>query len=130
MNAVPAVRDVIADDGVHGYEVEINTVSGMRDAIVFDVVSFRIEQEQPVAAVIHAALDAVSPSVIHPAWVNEGIAEWFEYRTAGVRTMPVRGHEILAQLAAQNALLPLETTLAPEGDDASRWAGVRAAVHT
>ena len=61
----------------------------------------------------HAALDAVSPSVVYPAWVNEGVAEWFEYRTAGVRTMPVRGHEILAQLAAQNVLLPLQTLSLP-----------------
>jgi hypothetical protein len=61
----------------------------------------------------HAALDAVSPSVSYPAWVNEGIAEWFEYRTVGVRTLPARGREILAQLAAQNALLPLQTLSLP-----------------
>ena len=61
----------------------------------------------------HAALDAVSPSVIYPAWVNEGIAEWFEYRTAGVRSMPTRGSEILGQLAAQNALMPLQTLSMP-----------------
>jgi hypothetical protein len=61
----------------------------------------------------HAALDAVAPSVVYPAWINEGTAEWFEFRTAGVRTLPTRGREILSQLAAGNALLPLATLSQP-----------------
>ncbi|HEX5065797.1 MAG TPA: hypothetical protein VFY49_06770 [Myxococcota bacterium] len=61
----------------------------------------------------HAALDAVSPSVVYPAWVNEGTAEWFEYRTAGVRNLPVRGKQILAELASQNALMPMQTLSLP-----------------
>ena len=74
----------------------------------------------------HAALDAVSPSVVYPAWVNEGIAEWFEFRTAGVRTMPARGHEILAGLSARNGLMPLQTLSQPNyvrlGNDAAQVA--------
>ena len=57
---------------------------------------------------VHAAFDAVAPSLILPAWLNEGTAEWFEYRSIGLRGMPERGHQILSQQAARNALLPLD----------------------
>lgn len=62
---------------------------------------------------VHAALDAVAPSLSLPAWVNEGTAEWFEWRTAGVRQLPTRGREILGDLAGRNALLPLAALSQP-----------------
>ena len=34
---------------------------------------------------VHAALDAATPSLIHPGWFNEGVAEWFEARSHGKR---------------------------------------------
>jgi hypothetical protein len=62
---------------------------------------------------VHAALDAVAPSITFPAWVNEGSAEWFEWRSAGLRGLPARGREMLGQMAAQKALLPLATLSQP-----------------
>lgn len=40
---------------------------------------------------VHAALAAAGPSVVVPAWMNEGLAEWFERRATG------RGHPTAAQ---------------------------------
>ncbi len=40
---------------------------------------------------VHAALAAAGPSVAVPAWLNEGLAEWFERRATG------RGHPTAAQ---------------------------------
>jgi len=34
---------------------------------------------------VHAALDAEAPSLLLPAWINEGGAEWFEARALGKR---------------------------------------------
>ncbi|MDH3685736.1 MAG: hypothetical protein OEP95_05890 [Myxococcales bacterium] len=34
---------------------------------------------------VHASLDAAAPSLALPAWLNEGLSEWFESRTAGAR---------------------------------------------
>jgi hypothetical protein len=62
---------------------------------------------------LHAALDAAAPSLVLPAWLNEGCAEWFEYRSAGLRSLPQRGRAALAQLSAQRALLPLELLSQP-----------------
>ena len=62
---------------------------------------------------VHAALAAVAPSLVLPAWLNEGSAEWFEWRAEGDRGLPVRGREALVQLAAQNALLPLAALSQP-----------------
>ena len=36
---------------------------------------------------VHAAIDFASPSYRPPAWVNEGLAEWFENRAAGKRRL-------------------------------------------
>ncbi len=38
---------------------------------------------------VHAALDAAAPSLIFPAWLNEGLAEWFEARSVGKRHLSV-----------------------------------------
>jgi hypothetical protein len=62
---------------------------------------------------VHAAFDAVAPSLVLPSWLNEGTAVWFEYRSIGLRGMPDRGHQILSQQAARNALLPLQIMSLP-----------------
>ena len=62
---------------------------------------------------VHAALDALSPSVIYPAWVNEGLAEWFEWRSMGKRGLTSREHQVLYQLGQANALLPLDVLSLP-----------------
>ena len=36
---------------------------------------------------VHAAIDFASPSYRPPAWVNEGVAEWFENRATGKRRL-------------------------------------------
>ena len=36
---------------------------------------------------VHAALDAEAPNLVLPAWLNEGLAEWFESRSIGKRTL-------------------------------------------
>jgi hypothetical protein len=36
---------------------------------------------------VHAAFDFASPSFSPPAWVNEGVAEWFENRALGKRRL-------------------------------------------
>jgi hypothetical protein len=56
---------------------------------------------------VHAALDAAAPSYVLPAWVNEGLAEWFEVRTLGKRHLSGGERGALASARRQNALLPL-----------------------
>jgi hypothetical protein len=62
---------------------------------------------------VHAAFDAVAPSLILPAWINEGTAEWFEARAAGKRGVSQREHAALRYWAANGALLPLATLSQP-----------------
>jgi hypothetical protein len=62
---------------------------------------------------VHAVLDAVAPSLVLPAWINEGLAEWFEWRAAGKRGLSSRERAILSHLAKNNLLLPLNTLSLP-----------------
>lgn len=57
---------------------------------------------------VHAALDALAPSLVVPAWVNEGLAEWFEWRAVGKRGLTSRERQVLAQIKQHDALLPLD----------------------
>jgi hypothetical protein len=58
---------------------------------------------------VHAAFDAAAPSLVLPAWFNEGIAEWFEARTLSKRRLS-RGELAYLIRARQNGdLLPLAT---------------------
>ncbi len=50
---------------------------------------------------VHAALDAAAPSLALPAWLNEGLAEWFEARAAGRRGLA--GGELAVLRAAAGA---------------------------
>jgi hypothetical protein len=53
---------------------------------------------------VHAAFDAEAPRLKLPAWMNEGIAEWFEARAVGKRTLSGRERGALARAAKQGAL--------------------------
>ena len=53
---------------------------------------------------VHAAFDAVAPSLVIPAWFNEGVAEWFEARAAGKRRLNEHEQSILSQASSRGAL--------------------------
>ncbi|TDI27324.1 MAG: hypothetical protein E2P06_00775 [Acidobacteria bacterium] len=55
----------------------------------------------------HAAFDAAAPSLVLPAWLNEGVAEWFGARADGKRHLDRRQLSILGYAAQQQQLLPL-----------------------
>lgn len=75
---------------------------------------------------VHAAWDAEAPSLVLPAWLNEGLAEWFEARATGrTRLTPVEW-DGLARLASQGALPSLASlsghNLAGFGPRTAGWA--------
>ncbi len=55
----------------------------------------------------HAALDAAAPSFPHPAWLNEGLAEWFAARAAGKRSLSLREWSSLGAVAQEQQLFAL-----------------------
>jgi hypothetical protein len=62
---------------------------------------------------VHAAFDAEAPSMVLPAWLNEGIAEWFEARAVGKRGLSGREDAILAQYGREGQLFTLWQLSAP-----------------
>lgn len=62
---------------------------------------------------VHAALDAAAPSLVLPAWLNEGIAEWFEGRAAGRRGLGAGEVAVLRAAAAQGVLPSIVDLSAP-----------------
>jgi hypothetical protein len=56
---------------------------------------------------VHAALDAEAPSLVLPAWINEGGAEWFEARSLGKRGLSQREWGALQHWSANSALFSL-----------------------
>jgi len=62
---------------------------------------------------VHAALDVAMPSTVLPAWLNEGLAEWFEARAAGKRRLSDREIAVLAHYRSQGALFSLEQLSSP-----------------
>jgi hypothetical protein len=62
---------------------------------------------------VHAALDAAAPSMVFPAWINEGGAEWFEARALGKRGLSSREWAVLRQLAAGGELRSLAQLSTP-----------------
>jgi hypothetical protein len=56
---------------------------------------------------VHAAFDAEAPRLDLPAWMNEGIAEWFEARAMGKRSLSGGERNVLARAAKQGALFSL-----------------------
>lgn len=62
---------------------------------------------------VHAAFDAEAPRLRLPAWMNEGIAEWFEARAVGKRTLSGGERSALGRAARQAALFTLADLSAP-----------------
>jgi hypothetical protein len=53
---------------------------------------------------VHAGLDAAAPSLVLPAWLNEGLAEWFEARCRGRRGLGSGELAVLRSAAARGVL--------------------------
>ena len=53
---------------------------------------------------VHAAWDAEAPSLLLPAWLNEGLAQWFEARAVGKRRLSPGEAGAMAQLGSQGLL--------------------------
>jgi hypothetical protein len=62
---------------------------------------------------VHAALDAVAPGLVLPGWLNEGLAEWFSARTAGLVPIGSQEFATLAELGVHGQLLPIAQLSAP-----------------
>lgn len=62
---------------------------------------------------VHAALDAAAPSYVLPAWLNEGLAEWFEARTQGKRHLNEREWALLSSARSNGALFSFASLSAP-----------------
>ncbi len=62
---------------------------------------------------VHAALDAAAPSLVLPALVNEGLAEWFARRALGFPDLEQGEALFLARTARDGSWLPLGTLLGP-----------------
>ncbi len=60
---------------------------------------------------VHAAFDARAASVVLPAWVNEGVAEWIEHRAIGQQRLAAWQRETLAQAAHAGELPSLDTLM-------------------
>jgi hypothetical protein len=56
---------------------------------------------------VHAAFDAAAPSLVLPAWFNEGVSEWFEARSVGQHGLRPREHQMLANAANSGRLFSL-----------------------
>jgi hypothetical protein len=71
---------------------------------------------------VHAAFDAATPALIHPGWLNEGVAEWFEARTHDKRRLDPYEYGALTRAWQSGALTsfaalarPSFARLGPEG---------------
>ena len=62
---------------------------------------------------VHAAFDAAAPSLVLPAWFNEGISEWFEARALGKRRLDTHEQALLAGAAEGAALFSLAQLSSP-----------------
>ncbi len=56
---------------------------------------------------VHAAFDSVAPSLFVPAWMNEGLAEYFEARALGKRGLSGREAEVMNRVVARGAAFSL-----------------------
>jgi len=81
----------------------------IRGSTVLDVGLSRVLHHE----LVHAALDAAAPSYVLPAWLNEGLAEWFEARTQGKRHLNGYEFAMLASAKSNGALFSLAGLSAP-----------------
>lgn len=62
---------------------------------------------------VHAAFDAEAPSLVLPAWLNEGLAEYFEAAATGRTRLTAAEWNALAGAARSGAIPPLGRYSAP-----------------
>lgn len=62
---------------------------------------------------VHAALDSLAPSLVIPAWFNEGLAQWFEARSRGKRALSGGEHRVLQAVSLDGGLFSLQQLSAP-----------------
>lgn len=60
---------------------------------------------------LHAALDAAAPSLVLPALVNEGLAEWFARRSLGLPILHANELALLSNAVTGGGWIPLPTLL-------------------
>ncbi len=75
----------------------------VRGATALDVRLSRVLHHE----LVHAALDAAAPSYVLPAWLNEGLAEWFESRTQGKRHLTGAEWAVLKSAKSNGVLFSL-----------------------
>jgi hypothetical protein len=62
---------------------------------------------------VHAALDAAAPALVLTAWLNEGLAEWFEARSVGKRGLSGAERSALEHVARSGGLVPIAALSGP-----------------
>jgi hypothetical protein len=62
---------------------------------------------------VHASFDAEARSLVLPAWLNEGVAEWLEARAAGQRGLSNRQRAFLEPVAQAGQLFSLADMSTP-----------------
>ena len=81
----------------------------IRGATVVDARLVRVLHHE----LVHAAFHYEAPSLVLPAWMNEGVAEWVEARAAGYATLTGPEQAFLASRAAAGSLYALAQLSAP-----------------
>jgi len=81
----------------------------IRGATALDVRLSRVLHHE----LVHAALDAAAPSYSFPAWLNEGLAEWFESRTQGKRHLSGAEQAMLSSAKSNGVLFSLASLSTP-----------------
>ena len=108
-----SVRVAIYDPGV--FENRFESLFRFRTAGFFDgAIHVRGDTQIDARLVrtlhheyVHAALGAAAPSLAIAAWVNEGMAEWFENLAVGKRGLSAGEHAFLVDAERRGALVPL-----------------------
>ena len=62
---------------------------------------------------VHAAFDSAAPRLVLPAWLNEGVAEWFEARAVGKRSLSGGERQALQRSARQGSFFSLDELSTP-----------------
>jgi len=81
--------------GFYGGEIHVRG-----DVVVTEALVRTLHHE-----LVHATFDATRPNLILPAWLNEGIAEWFEARARGKRYLSRGEAGYLQDLAQRGGLI-------------------------
>ncbi len=102
--------------GFYGGAIHIRGATRVSDSLV------RVLHHE----LVHAAFDAEAPRLVLPAWLNEGVAEWFEARALGKRRLVGAEVRVLSRAAESGALFSLAELSTPSfaalGPDAAALA--------